>query len=263
MKRQIQTFFNAASTTYDSAATTQRIAATKCAEHCAELVGNATIPVIVEIGSGTGILTQMVTKAVPHETYLALDLANEMLTRLDAHGSAIMPVLADGESPPLRNECADLIISSATMQWYASPERSIPANLELLKPGGCFSLAIFIDGTFPELARCSELTGFGSVMNLKSAEFYTDLLEALPDLKFQMTTRQYVVRHASVMAFLKSHRKTGARFTSSRPEGLGVGRKRLQAFCQTYAELFADEDGTVPATYSILYLWGRKGKDAS
>jgi len=263
MKRQIQTFFNAASTTYDSAATTQRIAAVECAEHCAELVGDTAMPLIVEIGSGTGILTQMVAKVIPYETYIALDLADEMLSRLDTRDSTITPMLADGENTPLKEGCADLLVSSATMQWYSSPARSISANLELLKPGGCFSLAIFIDGTFPELARCSELTGFGSVMNLKSAEFYTNLLEALPNLKFQSAAQQYIVRHTSVMAFLKSHRKTGARFTSSRPEGLGVGRKRLQAFCQTYTELFADEDGTVPATYSILYLWGRKEKDAS
>jgi len=263
MKRQIQTFFNTASTTYDSAATTQRIAAAKCAEHCMGIVDNTPMPTIVEIGSGTGILTQLVTESMPHEKYLALDLAGEMLSRLDTRNSTIIPILADGETTPLKDGCADMLVSSATMQWYASPEQSIPANLQLLKPGGCFSLAIFIDGTFPELARCSELTGFGSVMNLKSAEFYANLLEAIPGLDFQTTTQQYVVRHASVMDFLKSHRKTGARFTSSRPEGLGVGRKRLHAFCQTYAQLFADEDGTVPATYSILYLWGRKRKDAS
>lgn len=263
MKRQIQTFFNAASTTYDSAATTQRIAATRCAEHCADLVGKTTAPVIVEIGSGTGILTRMMTEHIPHETYIALDLADEMLTRLDTRAPTITPIQADGETVPLKDGCADILVSSATMQWYASPERSIPTNLALLRPGGCFSLAIFVGGTLPELARCSELTGFGSVMNLKSAEFYTDLLGAIPAVDFQTTTQEYVVRHTSVMAFLKSHRKTGARFTSSRPEGLGVGRKRLQAFCQTYTQLFADEDGTVPATYSILYLWGRKRKDAS
>lgn len=256
MKKHIRRSFEAAAPTYDAAAVIQRQVARRCAALCPDALSTAQgrAPRVLEIGSGAGALTRLLLEKYHAQRYFALDLAMSAFARVSPKAENLLLLSADGEAAPFAPQSMDLLVSSSCMQWYLTPERSIPQNLSLLHPGGAFALALFVKGTFKELWRASESTGFGSVFPLRDPQFYVSLFHDMKGLEFETAREEAVALHDSVPAFLKSHRQTGARYTGS---ARGFSRKRYEAFCNAYREQF-ERQGKIPATYSICYIWGRK-----
>ncbi len=255
MKARIRRFFERARQTYAQAATVQTLAAAQCA---------AVLPPgrygrVLEIGAGAGLLARELAKRLDWDLYLALDLAPGMLDFPWEEAKPISKVAADGEALPLRPASVDLVVSSSALQWYETPETSIPAALALLKPGGRFALSVFTRGTLAELAEVSRITGFGSVHPLRPAAFYTALLQSLPGITVQARPLLWTTRHLNVSDFLHSLRRTG---TQHSPEKRPFSRRRYQEFCRVYAERFS-EAGTerpVLATYCAVLVWGGREK---
>jgi malonyl-CoA O-methyltransferase len=204
------------------------------------------------VGAGTGFLARALAPRLAWTSYVALDLSLDMLR---THRQAAPPaqlVAGDGEAPPFAPASFDLLVSASTLQWFSHPEASLPSLFRLLKPGGAFSLAIFTAGTLDELARASAASGFGSVLPLRPAEEWLDLLRragAQPESR----TENRILFFPSVREVLLSLQRTGTAFT---PDKRAASRKRYEAFLSAYADAFATADG-IPATYSVLYAWGR------
>lgn len=210
---------------------------------------------VLELGAGGGVLTRLAARRFVHERYLAVDIAPRMLSFIAGESrSAIAGVVADGEQLPFIPGSFDLLLSSSTMQWYSRPECSIPENIRLLRAGGCFSLSIFVRGSLAELDAASAATGFGSILEMRDARFYVDLLAAMPDVRFQWGVDQYVSEHESVRTFLEAHRATGAtataRTTPARP-------KAYRDFVRFYESEFTRGSG-VYSTSVVLHLWGER-----
>ena len=251
MKQQVRRCFDRAHATYSLAAVVQK----EIAEACARLVPEEqTFATALEIGAGGGLLTRSLLPRVQVGCYLACDLSRAMLAHLPA--AHLHRFQADGEQLPLPSGCVDLLVSASTLQWYTAPHRSLPANLDLLRPGGTFVLALFVRGTLPELAASSRATGFGTLQPLLPASTYRHILDATPGLSWQSRVQTHTQWHRSVTGFLRSHKKTGATFSPGRKAFLG--KDRLARFCRYYASRFA-RDNSIPARYRVLYLWGRRG----
>ena len=252
MNKRIRAAFDRAHATYADAALVQR----EAAADCVAALPAGRWPSVLEIGAGGGVLTRLAARRLSWERYVALDPAPRMLRLAAGAAERVFPVLADGETAPFREGSFDALLSSSAMQWYRRPEVSIPANLRLLRPGGAFSLSLFVAGSLRELAEAGAVAGFGAVRSLLPAELYADLLASLPGVTFEHATREIVQWFDSVPAFLDVHRRTGA--TAS--DGVG-GRpspsayRRLQA---AYAERFG-RDGRIPATSVVLRLTGTRG----
>lgn len=171
MKKRIRQCFGKAAASYSDAASVQRIVAKKCASFCPQ----GSYGRVLDIGSGVGFLHDELKKHINSEQYVSLDLVRPML--LEQEGRGALLVAADGEELPFAAESFDLLASSSAMQWYGAPEKSIPESFRVLRSGGKFAIAIFIDGTLRELADVSARTGFGSVKQLRSCSFYEDIFE--------------------------------------------------------------------------------------
>ncbi len=168
-KERIRRCFDRARDTYVKAAMVQA----GVAETCARNVPRGHYPAIIEIGAGGGVLTHRVAARCSHERYLGVDISPGMLAQIDKSDLTCPEfVAADAEYLDVAAHTFDLLVSSSTFQWYRTPERSIPDNFRLLRSGGCFSIAIFIDGTFPEITAASGATGFGSLLPLRTDAFY-------------------------------------------------------------------------------------------
>jgi malonyl-CoA O-methyltransferase len=104
------------------------------------------------------------------------------------------------------------------------------------------------------MKEISKITDFGSVMDMKSRDFYHKILKNIPNIKYNIEVMDYLIYYDSVMEFLKHHKRTGARYTStSKPKG----KSSFNAFCQLYKDIFGVE-GKIPVTYSIIYIRGSK-----
>ncbi|BBD08058.1 methyltransferase domain-containing protein [Desulfovibrio ferrophilus] len=250
MKKQVATHFSRAGSTYAAAADVQR----EVAAHCAGLVPVGHYPVAVEIGAGGGLLTQQVRSHATWERYLGLDIARGMLVPSAVSGPGEALIVADGEAAPLREESADLLISASTMQWYASPRISLPANLRMLKPGGRFALCLFVRGTLAELEATSTETGFGSVLEMPDTDLYTSILDAEKGIECSHRVTDYVREYPDARSFLRQLQFTGATCTAGKR---AFSRQRWESFRQLYECRYASGCG-VRATYRVLFLWGRR-----
>ena len=83
---------------------------------------------MLEIGCGTGLLTQALRQQLNAAEWIATDLSAGMLEscRSRVEGQGVRLVCMDGERLALRGEF-DLICSSLAMQWFVSIRHSLPA----------------------------------------------------------------------------------------------------------------------------------------
>ncbi|QJB55203.1 methyltransferase domain-containing protein [Pseudodesulfovibrio sp. zrk46] len=249
-KDSIRRAFDRARDTYAKAAKVQAEVALKCAGHVPE----GEYPAVIEIGAGGGVLTRHIASRCQHDRYVAVDISPEMLSQVNLRMlSNPELVMADAECLKLSQDSFDLLVSSSTMQWYHSPEVTIHDNLKLLRNGGFFSLSIFVEGTYAEFAKASAATGFGSMLPMRPAEFFIEILQDAHVTDVQWEQTSYTCHYASASDMLRAHRSTGATATGGDKQ---PSKSAYKEFIN-YLERFRVTDG-IPSTSSILYLWGRR-----
>ncbi len=248
MNSQIRKHFDLSTTTYRSSAIVQKKVADRCCSHIPEKQFFR----VLEMGAGGGLLTDACIRVLKRSSiYVALDLSAMMLKLISWQNASL--IQADGEVPPFRDNSFSLLISSSAMQWYRHGTESLLNNLRLLEKGGFFSLAIFVKGTFRQMKHATAVSGFGSLYPLLSAREYVQGLNSA-GLNPSWSVHEYTEYHASVQEFLKSHKQTGATYTSPKA---GAGKKAYRAFCREYKDAYSTESG-IPASYRVLYLWGSR-----
>jgi len=247
VRDRISKNFDKSARTYRDRAGLQKKIAAECVDRL-KSKGNG---LILEIGAGGGFVFEEFRRRKKYKKYLALDISEKMLRLVPEKGS--LKIRADGERLPFSSPTFSALLSSSTMQWFSAPERSIPECLRLVKSGGSFSLAFFVAGTFPEMALAAENSGFGQVHDLPDmAPCIEAVKKVCPDVEHEIGEK--VVLYPDPLAFLKSHKETGATWTDGPKRANKQGLEKFRAF---YAENFPGPKGGVTATYRILYLSGK------
>lgn len=241
MKIHIKRSFDASCSTYDASCDIQRMVASHLSEKLS--AGHMRI---LEIGTGTGIYTDELRAKYPDAEITCIDISHALLQGAKEKHPENIYICADGENLPLKGGY-DLITGSSTLQWFQNPKASIPNMLKLLRDGGEFAFSIFAKGTFTEMAILNNMTGFGSVYDLRAGEEYKGIVEA------EYEAREYVLFFDSVKEFLKKQKGTGATFTGVKKF---TSKSSYQKFMELYPELFG-EDGKIPVTYNIFYMNGK------
>jgi len=250
-KDLIRRSFDRARDTYAKAARVQAEAARICAHRIPE----GSYPEILEIGAGGGVLTHFLAKRCTHERYVGIDIAPGMLTQVDKSMLTNPELIAaDGEFLDFPQDSFDLLASSSTMQWYRAPEISILDNLSLLKRGGRFSLAVFVEGTFVEFFEASRASGFGAMLPMRSAQFFIDILQDAAPAILESEVITHIAHHPTVADLLRAHRATGATAT---PGAKYPSKDAYRKFIEYYEAHYREEEG-VKASATILYLWGQR-----
>ena len=144
---------------YDAHARVQARAALRLAQAVAAL-DLPPRPRVLEIGCGTGFLTQALAKAMPAAQLLITDLAPAMVERArERVGEAPSREFAvlDGEHGPMpmaghfkRAGPFDLIVSSLTFQWFDDLAGAAERLCGWLAPGGHLVFSTLASGTFAE-----------------------------------------------------------------------------------------------------------------
>lgn len=223
-------------------------------------------PMALDLGCRTGGLGRLLAGRKGIRTLVSCDLSEAMARRAGsgtvvAAGSGT--VVADAEFLPFRDGGFDLIVSNLDLHWINDLPGALLQIRRALKPDGLFLAAMLGGDTLTELRRClmeAELsvTGgasprvspFADVRDtgalLQRAGFtlpvvdadtltvtYTDALRLMHDLRGMAETNAVLARHRAP-----------------------TRRAVLMTAAQRYAELFAEPDGRIPATFQVLYLLG-------
>lgn len=133
---------------YDSNANVQK----QMAERLLGFIPQKSYPTVLEIGCGTGLLTDLMNKNVEFSNYKAVDIVEECVSYVKKINPQIEFVSMDVEEYlKLNDEKYDLIISNASLQWIEKLPEFIKKLTEILNPEGILLFSTFGKENFREI----------------------------------------------------------------------------------------------------------------
>lgn len=229
--------FEAATPTYDEAATAQRRIASRLTEllrsHKPGAGGR-----MLEIGPGTGILTGLMAELLRPAAIDYVELYEVEPRGLAAEERAFT---ADAEQWIARSvNSYDYIVSASTLQWMVNLRRFLRDASERLRPGGMLACSTFVCGNLAEL---NPARPYGLLYHTEeqiremATECFGEVETATEDIRLTFPTAREALMHLKY---------TGVGGSSRSQEGL----QRLLAAITA--------SGTPQLTYRPLYLLCRK-----
>jgi malonyl-CoA O-methyltransferase len=216
---------------YDRHARVQRLVAAELARRVAELP-LASGPRLLEVGCGTGFLTEALRSEGVTGECLVTDLAAPMVelarARLKGPAPGLSFAVLDGEHGTPEGGPFDLICASLSTQWFAEEAAALARWRDRLKPAGHIMVATLGPATFAEWRAAHEAEGLSP-----GTPAFTALaaLEALAPAE-PLTVERYRERHADARSFLQALRAIGAQTASPghRPLDAGSLRRVMRRF---------------------------------
>jgi malonyl-CoA O-methyltransferase len=223
-------------------------------------------PAILEIGCGTGVLTEKLLAIWPQAKLTALDIAPAMLhaaeQRVRARSTDVQFIQADIEewAASASLDSYDLVISNACFQWLSRPEETLGHLYRLLRSGGVLAFATFGPDTFQEMHdsfhevyRRHQEEPQRHGLSFLTKDQWENLLQANGYAPHCSEHSFYKERFDSVKHFLYSVKSVGASASEAKvPKKIGVRRLFTEMF-EVYEERYGNSDG-VEATYELLLL---------
>lgn len=235
---------------------------------------------LAEVARELGERLSLVERRFP----LAIDLAGhtgEMAATLSAGGQVDrvvrierdaallgqhpLAVVADEEALPLRDDCADLVVSALSLHLTNDTPGVLLQARRALKPDGLFLAALLGGDTLTEL-RASLLAAEAEVAGGVSPRVppFVDIRDAgallqRAGLALPVTDQdRLIVRYPTMFALMRDLRGMGMANMLAERSRRPSRRALFFRAAEIYAERFADPDGRLRATFDIVYLSGWK-----
>lgn len=253
-KAQMRRHFDRAAKNYDAAAILQR----EVGQRLYERLDYTTIQpkTVLDLGCGTGFLTQRLLKQYPKAELIALDIAVNMLKETQKCGGWFRKpklICADAEALPLKNASVDLIISNLMLQWCNDLPASFAEMRRVLKPNGMVLFSSFGTDTLKELRaswqavdQYTHTSTFADMHDVGDALMQAGFAQPVMDM--DMITMTY----HSVRELMQDLKQIGANNAHHSQRKSLTGKQRLLAFEQAY-QRYQQADGLYPATYEVIY----------
>lgn len=259
-KARIRSAFDGAAPRYDERAVLQHQVATDLDERL-DLVRLAPRR-ILDIGTGTGRLTEALGRRYPDARIVAADLAPGMVAAARARvgrrrrwpwrAPRFAFAVADIEGLPFADAGFDLVTSNVTLQWCPDPTVAFEEVRRVLRPGGLFMFSTFGPDTLWELRRAWETVDGGAHVN--GFPDMHDLGDELVRAQFAdpvMDTAHFTLTYTDVRALMRDLKGIGAHTVlGGRRSGL-MGRGALAALEAAYEPL--RQCDRLPSTWEVVH----------
>ena len=178
---------------------------------------------ILEIGCGTGFVTQELVRSFPHRSIEVTDLSSEMLQFCREHlqispqqASLLSFHLLDGEVSNCNAQKYALIAGGFVLQWFRHPEKSILNLLDQLLPDGQLLLSFPTCHSFSEWRQVCQLLNLPFTANaLPDAQA---LMQRIAQNNLQVTIKEasFYTVHNDAAQFFRELKAIGAGFSTTR-----------------------------------------------
>ncbi|XP_071385109.1 arginine-hydroxylase NDUFAF5, mitochondrial [Centroberyx affinis] len=222
-----------------------------------------TFPLALDIGCGKSHIAEHLSKDVVERLFLT-DISDETLKQKRECEIPTHCVLADEEFLPFKENTFDLVVSSMSLHWINDLPGALRQIQQVLKPDGVFIGAMAGGETLYEL-RCSlqlaetEREG-GFSPHVSPYTAVTDLGNLLGQAGFSMLTvdiDEIQVHYPGILEVMTDLQGMGESNCAWNRRSL-LHRDTILAAAAIYEEMYGNEDGSVPATFEILYMIGWK-----
>lgn len=240
--------FSAAAETYDRHARPQLALAQSVVSMLPEMYPEQ----ILELGSGTGQLTRLLTKRFPEVLIDAVDVAEKMIEHSRKNFSKyphINWIIGDAQTY-WGGDRYPLIVSSSALHWVADLKATCENIYECLEPGGYFALGMMLKGTLKELHELREEIAPEKTPDL-TLPSYEETKACLQAAGFHLERRKHSeeeIIYDDASAFLKAIHEQGVTGGKVSAGNAPLNRTELARLVAGYEESYA-ADGGVFATY--------------
>jgi len=219
-EKNIQRAFDQAANTYDKYALLQE----HIGERLVSFIANAYYARIIDLGCGTGNITQRLAASCQYDTLHAVDLSPSLLqiaeTRLASHKGRCFLMNFDKLEPSFK--CYDLVFSNMALHWSEHFSATISSLGMRTVPNGMIAFSIPLKGTFREL---------GDQFHVRNMPAPHEVSTALNFAGFPyFLTRQesYSLHFQNTLDTLRSIRMIGATHVSDRKQYGLTGKSFLK-----------------------------------
>ncbi|XP_019967277.2 arginine-hydroxylase NDUFAF5, mitochondrial [Paralichthys olivaceus] len=222
-----------------------------------------TFPLALDIGGGKSHIAEHLSKDVV-ERLILTDVSEKTLKQRRRTEIPTHCVLTDEEFLPFKENSFDLVVSSLSLHWINDLPGALRQIHQVLKPDGVFIGAMVGGETLYEL-RCSlqlaetEREG-GFSPHVSPYTAVTDLGNLLGQAGFNMLTvdiDDVQVHYPGITEVMTDLQGMGESNCAWNRKSL-LHRDSILAAAAVYKEMYGNEDGSVPATFEILYMIGWK-----
>uniref|UniRef100_A0A9J7XYQ9 Arginine-hydroxylase NDUFAF5, mitochondrial n=1 Tax=Cyprinus carpio carpio TaxID=630221 RepID=A0A9J7XYQ9_CYPCA len=222
-----------------------------------------TFPLALDVGCGKSHMAEHLSKDIVERLFLT-DISDSSLRNRRKCEIPSHCVLADEEFLPFKENTFDLVLSSMSLHWINDLPGALRQIHQVLKPDGVFIGAVVGGETLYEL-RCSlqlaelEREG-GFAPHISPYTAVTDLGNLLGQAGFNMLTvdiDEVQVNYPGMLEVMSDLQGMGESNCAWNRKSL-LHRDTILAAAAIYKEMYGNEDGSVPATFQILYMIGWK-----
>ena len=247
-KKRIRESFNRRADTYDSFAIVQKEVAERIFDRLSAIKIHPQL--ILDLGCGTGFLTQKIAALYPNAKIIPLDFSEEMLRVCKSKVNKINPICADIENIPIDESRFDLIISSLTLHWATDLYSTFTKIHKLLKNDGCFLFSSIGPDTLFELREAlSKINAQERVNRFIDMHHYGDALLNIGFSDPVVDNEKIIIEYQSFSDVLKSLKKIGANTVEK------IADKKLTRidYRDALDGYSVNENSNYPVTYEVLY----------
>ena len=253
-KMNLAKTFSNASRIYDRKAALQKEVARELSELIDAKVKNATK--ILDVGIGTGFLTEQIKQMFVKSDIYGLDLAFGMTEYVKERTENIRLVQADAENLPFSREAFDLVVSNLTYQWVENLELAFEDVSRVLKNRGKFYFTCFGKRTLQELRDSFCHLGLTAIdgTNLPSYKLIERCLRKtnFKNVEINCGIQKYSFNDLfDLVSWLKD---IGANYSGN---NVFIGRKKWQQANDFYCRNFRD-NGSIFATFEVIWVVAKK-----
>ncbi|KAJ8365932.1 hypothetical protein SKAU_G00147630 [Synaphobranchus kaupii] len=226
-----------------------------------------TFPLALDVGCGRNHIAEHLNKDIVERLFLT-DISENVLKLKKETDIPTHRVMADEEFLPFSDNTFDLVISSMSLHWINDLPGAFRQIHQVLKPDGVFIGAMVGGETLYEL-RCSlqlaelEREG-GFAPHVSPYTAVTDLGNLMGQAGFTMLTvdmDEIQVHYPGMLDVMKDLQGMGESNCAWNRKSM-LHRDTMLAAAAIYQEMYGHEDGSVPATFEILYMIGWKPHDS-
>lgn len=266
----IQRHFSNAASRYDEAAVLQKLTAQELDERL-DLI-KLDVNCLVDLGAGTGFLTEKLWQRYPHAQVCAVDLAAPMLTRAKQRWQKAVQaqswwsrwtsaptkvsfIQADAYHLPFADGSQDLVVTNFMLQWCDDLDAALSEIRRVLRPDGLLMLSSLGPDTLKELRQAwVAVEGQAGHNRLSPFVDMHDMGDALVRAGFGqpvMDVERYTLTYSQPIDLIKDLKAIGATNAQQQRTRQLTGKTKFNAMLTAYEAM--RQDGVIPATYEVVH----------
>jgi malonyl-CoA O-methyltransferase len=268
-RQTVKRHFSKSAHTYNASAVMQQEVAERLAERLP--LFKMTPERIIDLGAGTGFLSQHIRSFYPNSQLTLVDLSLPMLQQSRQHPSLspqsgwrkwlgmeqaqkVHFINADAYHLPFADQSVDMLVSSLMLQWCDDLDKVLAECHRVLKPEGLLYIASLGPDTLTEIRQAWKQVDGDEVPHVSPFIDMHDLGDALSRIGFMngvLDTEHIQLTYTDAMKAIKDLKEIGATNATQQAVGL-TGKQRWAKFLSAY-NAQTNAEGRVSATFEVIY----------